>query len=260
MSFLNKYPASIPEYVRPAETDDLKATELFEEVDESSLSELVGHSKICKLGGHKSLSYTRDGVDYVYIIISGYVAIWLPSHLIHVGQSFLAWRGPGQIIGEMRSITDRTTEARITTCEHCEFIELRSDILTKIAEGTARIYRNVARLLTEKLYQERHRAEVIQISSAERKVAQTLLYLEQERSKTPPGNESREFGIPGIIHQDEIGAYIGAERETINRILRKFKTDNMINYTGNKHGCEITILDRERLVSIARKISVRRRH
>jgi CRP-like cAMP-binding protein len=104
----------------------------------------------------------------------------------------------------------------------------------------------VARLLTEKLYQERHRAEVIQLASAERKVAQTLLYLVQERSKKSPVNKSTVFGIPGIIHQDEIGAYIGAERETINRILRRFKIDKMINYTGNKHGCEITILDRHR--------------
>jgi hypothetical protein len=99
MSFLNKYPASIPEYVRPAETNDLKATELFEEVDESSLSALVGHSKICKLGGHKSLSYTRDGVDYVYIIISGYVAIWLPSHLIYVGQAFSHGAALGRSLG-----------------------------------------------------------------------------------------------------------------------------------------------------------------
>ena len=253
MSLHNKYPASSPEYVRLAEIDDLKSEQLFAEVNERSLSELIGHSRICKLGAHKSLSHTRDGVDYMYVIITGYVAIWLPSYLIHVGESFLAWRGPGQIVGEMRSITDKDTQARITTCENCEFIELRSDILTRVAETTPRIYRNVARLLTEKLYQERHRAEVIQLASAERKVAQTLLYLAQERSKKTPVNKSTVFSIPGIIHQDEIGAYIGAERETINRILRRFKISKMINYTGNKHGCEIIILDRQRLINVARK-------
>lgn len=259
MSLHNKYPASSLEYVRPAKVNDLKSKELFEEVDESSLSELIEDSKICKLSAHKSLSPTRDGVDYMYVIISGYVAIWLPSHLIHMGESFLAWRGPGQIIGEMRSIGDKPSEARITTCEPCEFIELRSDILTKVAEITPQIYRNVARLLMEKLHQERHRAEVIQLAPAERKVALALLYLVEERCKKASVNKSKVFGIPGTIQQDEIGAYIGAERETINRILRRFKTAKMITYTGNKHGCEITILDRKRLVNVARELSVRRR-
>ncbi|MDQ3802792.1 MAG: Crp/Fnr family transcriptional regulator [Acidobacteriota bacterium] len=259
MPLHTKYPASQPEYIRAATIDDLKSRELFEEIDESSLKALLEHSILCKLNAHKSLLATRDGVDYLYVITSGYVAIWLASRLIHMGENFLAWRGPEQIIGEMRSIGDKTSEARITTCEPCEFIELRSDALTSVAEVTPRIYRNVARLLMEKLHQERHRAEVIQITPAERKVAQTLLYLVEERCRKPPVYESKVCGIPGVIHQDEIGAYIGAERETINRILRRFKSDKMITYTGNKHGCEITVLDRKRLSHIARAPSIRRR-
>jgi CRP/FNR family cyclic AMP-dependent transcriptional regulator len=258
MPLHHKYPASKPEYVRPATVDDLKSKELFEEINGSSLRELVGHSMICRLNAHKSLSPTRDGADYIYVIISGYVAIWLTSRLIHMGENFLAWRGPEQIIGEMRSIGDKQSEARITTCEPCEFIELRSDVLTHVAEATPRVYRNVARLLMEKLHQERHRAEVIQITPAEKKVAQTLLYLAEERCRKVPPAKSNVFTIPGIIHQDEIGAYIGAERETINRILRKFKSDKSITYTGSKHGCEITILNRKALDNIAREPSARR--
>ncbi|HEY9405719.1 MAG TPA: Crp/Fnr family transcriptional regulator [Pyrinomonadaceae bacterium] len=258
MSFHLKYPTSSPEYVRPATIDDLKSKELFEEVNKSSLKELAAHSKICKLSAHKSLPPTREGVDYMYVIISGYVAIWLPSRLIHMGESFLAWRGPEQIIGEMKSIGDKPSEARITTCDPCEFIEFRSDVLTKMAEVTPRLYRNVARLLMEKLHQERHRAEVIQITPAQRKVAQTLLYLAEERCGKILPVKSNMFAIPGIIHQDEIGAYIGAERETINRILCNFKSIKMISYTSNKHGCEITIINRKGLDNIACKPSARR--
>lgn len=259
MSLHTIYPTSKPDYIRPVTIDDLKGKELFEEVNESSLTPLLEHSMLCKLNAHKSLSPTRDGIDYIYVIINGYVTIWLASRLIHMGENFLAWRGPEQIIGEMRSIGDKPSEARITTCEPCEFIELRSDVLTKVAEGTPQIYRNVARLLMEKLHQERHRAEVIQIAPAQRQVAQTLLYLVEERCKKSPVDKLKVCSIPGVIHQDEIGAYIGAERETINRILRRFKSDKMITYTGNKHGCEITILDRKRLVNFAREPSVRRR-
>ncbi len=258
MSLHNNFPASSPEYVRPATIDDFKSKELFEEVNENSLKYLLGHSMICRLNAHKNLSPTRDGLDYFYVIISGYVAIWLTSRLIHMGENFLAWRGPEQIIGEMRSIGDKTSEARITTCEPCEFIEIKSEILAEVAEATPRIYRNVARLLMEKLHQERHRAEVIQITTAQKKVAQTLLYLAEDRYRTILAAEWSALKIPGVIHQDEIGAYIGAERETINRILCKFKNHNLISYTSSRHGCEITILDRDNLNNIACAPSTRR--
>ncbi len=258
MSLRTKYAASSLEYLRPTTVDDLKSKELFEEVSERSLRNLLEYSRICRLNAHKSLSPTREGIDYIYVIISGYVAIWLASRLIHMGENFLAWRGPEQIIGEMRSIGDEPSEARITTCEPCEFIELRSDALTDVAEANALIYRNVARLLMEKLHQERHRAEVIQMTPTKKKVAQTLLYLAEERCRKTPPDKSNVFTIPGLIHQDEIGAYIGAERETINRILRKFKSDKMITYTSSKRGCEITILDRKELDDTACKLSARR--
>jgi CRP-like cAMP-binding protein len=253
-----KHPASTFEHVRHVTLDDLKSKELFVDVSERSLKELLGYSLICKLNAHKSLSTTRDGVDYLYVIISGYVAIWQVSHLIQTGENFLAWRGPEQIIGEMRSIGDKPSEARITTCEPCEFIELRSDALTRTAETTPHIYRNVARLLMEKLHQERHRAEVVQMAPAEKKAAQTLLYLASERRRKTSSTKLKKISIPGIIHQDEIAAYIGAERETINRILCKFRSRELIAYTSNRHGCKITILDRQGLDSIAREPSIRR--
>lgn len=258
MSLPTKYPVSIPEYVGPASMNDLIKKELFHGVNRGGLKSLLGHSNICRLGAGKNLLPTRDGKDYLYIINSGYVAIWLASSLIHNGENFLAWRGPEQIIGEMRSIGDEPTEARITTCEPCEFIEICSDALTDLAEVTPRIYRNVARLLMEKLHQERHRAEVIQMSTARQQVAQTLLYLAEERRRGSPPDKSNVFTIPGLIHQDEIGAYIGAERETTNRVLCKLRGDKTITYTSGRHGCEITILDRSALNNIVRKPSARR--
>lgn len=253
-----KYPVADPEYIGPATIDDLKSKELFAEVAANNMKEFLGHSMKCRLDAHKRLYPTRSGVDYMYIIVSGYVAIWLTSGLIHMGENFLAWRGPEQIIGEMQSIGNEPSEARITTCEPCEFIELRSDVLTDVADFTPRIYRNVARLLMEKMHHERHRSEVIQMSTSSKKVAQTLLYLAEERCKKTSPNETNHVRIPGILHQDEIGAYIGVERETTNRILCDFKRRYWIAYTKSKKGCEITILDRSNLEKFARATSPRR--
>jgi hypothetical protein len=90
-----------------------------------------------------------------------------------------------------------------------------------------------------------------------RKVAQTLLHLAQERCGEDQLNKINEVVIPGIIHQDEIGAYIGAERETVNRKLCEFKGKKYITYIKSKNGSEITILNQKGLRRSARE-SVKR--
>lgn len=247
MPIRSSKPGTTPEFVRHANIDDLKGRLLFEEVDEDSLRPLLEHSVICRLDADKELLPTRQEVDYLYIILSGYVAISLTSRLIHNGKNFLAWRGPEQIIGEMRSIGNEPAEAEITTCEPSEFIEIRSEALTRAADRTATIYRNIARLLMKKMYDERHRSEIIQMSPSERKVAQTLLHLAEERCGKDRFKQTNRMLIPGIIHQDEIGAYIGAERETTNRSLCQLKRKKIITYVKSRNGSPITILDRAKL-------------
>lgn len=246
-----------PQCVRSAMIEDLKGRELFEDVDEAALQSISVCSTICKLEAQERLHPTREAVDYLYVILSGYLTIWIPSRLIYMGDNFLAWRGPEQIIGEMRSIGDEPSDAKIIACEPCELIEIRSDAFTDVANGAPQIYRNIARLLLKKMYHERHRSEVIQMSPSNRKVAQTLLHLARERCLADQFNNA-VVEIPGIIHQDEVGAYVGVERETINRSLCTFKRKKIIHYVKSKNGSAITILNRGKLEKIALKLSPRR--
>jgi CRP-like cAMP-binding protein len=236
---------------RPATLKDFENIELFAEVGESSLRLLLGNSIICNLDAQERLFPTRNEVDYLYVIIMGYVGIWLTSSFDPTVENFLAWRGPGQIIGEMRVIGDARSEARITTCQPCTLIEVRSDTFTDVADGNARIYRNISRLLMKKMYQERHRSEVIQTSTAAQKIAKTLLHLAEERIGKRLRRSAEALVIPGLIIQDEIGAYIGVKRETVNRQLSELKRRNVITYKKSKKGSEITILNYERLLEIS---------
>jgi CRP/FNR family cyclic AMP-dependent transcriptional regulator len=237
--------------VRPARIEDLKGRELFEDVEEDALNAIVKDSIIRKLDARERLHLTRDQVTHVYIILSGYVAIWIISQFTNMEETFLAWRGPEQIIGEMRSIDAQPSDARIITCETCEFIEMRSDTFTDVANGSTRIYRNVARLLVKKMEHERCRSEIIRMSPSRRQVAQTLLHLAHERCGRDHLNKFNTIEIPGIIHQDEIGGYVGVERETINRHLSDLKKKNTISYVKSKKGSAITILNKEALEKVA---------
>lgn len=235
---------------RNATLTELVTTELFDGVAESYLKLLLESSRVFEIDAHQELLPTRDEVDYLYVILSGFVGIWMPSFFDPQRENFVAWRGPGQIVGEMRTIGDFPAITRISTCEPCTILELRSDTLTDIADSSPAVYRNISRLLIKKMRQDRHRLEVIRSPSSAKRTVQTLLYLALER-KTNDGLVLRIQKIPGLIMQDEIAAYIGSKRETVNRNLRKLRKQNLISYERNKNGSEITILDYQQLLNLA---------
>ncbi|MDQ3918592.1 MAG: Crp/Fnr family transcriptional regulator [Acidobacteriota bacterium] len=231
----------------PAAVDDLRGRELFEGVDPVALAAIAKHSAIRKLGGREQLHLIRDEVALVFVIVSGYVSIWANSQFTSEGETFLAWRGPGQIIGEMKAVADTPAEARVITCEPCEFIEMRSDNFTDVAGGSARIYRNLARLLVKKMEHERCRSEIIRMTPVRRQVAQTLLHLAHERCGRDGLGRLSQIDIPGVIHQDEVAGYVGVKRETVSRELSGLKKKNIIAYPKSTKGSEIKILDVEAL-------------
>lgn len=247
----NQNSISSPVDIRPATIDDLKCRELFRGVDSTALGEIAKHSRICTLHAQQRLYLTREQVDYIYIILSGYVVIWTLSQFTVEEETFLAWRGPEQIIGEMKAVAEAQPEPRIITCGTCDFIEMRSDKFMDVANGSVQIYRNLTRLLVKKMEHERCRSEIIRMSPAKRQVAQTLLHLAHERCGKDRLSNVNEIDIPGIIHQDEVAGYVGVERETINRNLSELKKENAITYFKSMKGSPIKILDKNALEQIA---------
>lgn len=248
---------SRPKEIRPATIDDLKPREIFEDVNDAALEGILKYSTICSLDSQKTLHPTialyptKQLVSYVYVILSGYVSIWSKSEFNHNEEIFLAWRGPEQIIGEMRSVGAGPTASKIVACEPCKLLEIRNDAFTDLAKSPTPLYRNIGRLLIEKMAHEQCRSEIIRIPSVGRQVAQTLLHLAHERTGHNQINESKQMKIPGILHQAEISGYIGVSRASVSRKLASLRTRNIIAYGKSKNGSAITILNREELKKIA---------
>lgn len=229
--------------------DDLKSRELFRGVQESALVEIAKRCSARRLNARDNLQVTRDEVDYIFVIRGGYVAIWMESQFTEGGETFIAWRGPEQVIGETKWVEDKPPHTNIIACDPCELIEMRRDDFEDAANISPVIYKNLVRLLVKKMEHERCRSEIIRLSRCERQVAQTLLHLAHERCGGAALGGNGKINIPGTVQQDEIAGYIGVKRETINRPLSNLKKQNIINYTA---GSPITILDLKSLEAIAR--------
>lgn len=240
-----------PTILRRATVGDLEETELFRDTTPFWLDHIAKDSAICKLPANVSLKCVRGGVDHLYIIVKGYVAIWRPSCFAPTEYGFLAWRGPGQPIGEMRVLGEPRLSTRIDSCDPCELIEIREDTFSEVLINQPIIYRNITKLLLKKMRYQGHRSEVIQMNSATGKVAQTLLHLTEERLEADA--LLHEIVIPGVIRQDQIAAYAGINRHTVSTELSNLKNAQIISHSGTKRGTKITILNRARLESIAKQ-------
>jgi len=242
-----------PLIITDVQIEQLQALQLFKDVKEEQLSRLQGSfiSRICHLPANETLWPKTGKGDDIYIILSGYVAIWIKSHFNPLEETFLAWRGPEQLIGEMKPKPATISLATVTTCDPCQFLQINNRRFVKLLEDNPIIYRNMAELLVKKIAAERERFEVIQARPARRQVAQALYYLAEERCgqvTASPGPKQ----IPGIINQDELAAYIGVRRETVNHALVELREGKVIWYPERSHhGEEITILDRVELTKIA---------
>lgn len=243
---------SEPRTIERATIDDLKQTELFQGVPDEAISQIVNASKIVSLNPTQSLFTMRQGVDYLYVIRRGYVSIWMPSSFYpKLEDVFLAWRGPQQIIGELRKPREEPSEITITTYEASEFIEIRLDAFRDLAKTVSLLYQNVAYMVLNKLWHEGRRSEVVQMNPAQRQVAQTLINLAEDRC-AGFSFAQLEHAIPGIIHQDELAGYAGITRKSVNDQFKKLRKKGLISHDGKKgsHSFHITIRNLHELQKI----------
>lgn len=235
-----------PEFIRAAHSNDLIATDLFKDVPAEAISEIVKASRIVGLKPNQSLYTARNGVDYLYVILKGYVSIWTPPAFDpKLEEVFLAWRGRQQIIGELRKRGDPVSDTIITTYEDCEFIEIRLDAFGDLAISLYLLYYNVASLVSKKMWYEGRRSEVVQMHPARRQIAQTLINLAEDRCSNFSFREL-EYAIPGIIHQDELAAYAGISRRQALKQMTSFRQEGIISYEERKSS-QIIIRDLHRL-------------
>jgi CRP-like cAMP-binding protein len=235
-----------PVVVGNAKFEDLKGTELFADVADEAIEKLRPHSFICRLEADKRFETSRGKTNYLYFIRSGFVAIWIPSCFDSKQKVFLAWRGPHQIIGELRQEGDEPSKTEIRTCDKCEFIEIPLREFFRVAKGEGLLYRNVANLLLRKVTNEAHRLEVVQMNSASRQVAQTLIHLAQDRCDDFSLETTTTITIPGTLIRTQMAAYAGIKRETFTRQLQALRGQNIISGYSI-----ITINDVQRLRNIA---------
>ena len=184
----------------------------------------------------------------LYIIESGQVRIFL---LGESGQEIsVNIYSPGDVFGELALLDGLPRSAGVVAMERTVTLTLHREDFLRHLETTPRMARSILEVLSRRLRYTTTYAESLALLDVYGRVAAKLLELadrygvqQEGADRLRPADKLRPTEIDLHLTQAELASWVGATRESVNKVLGTFRDQRLIEVQGQ----EITILDRRGL-------------
>lgn len=187
--------------------------------------------------GHE-LFHEKQGSDRVMLLLSGRVKI--ASESDGGRERVLAFRGPGEALGELSAIDGRSTSASVTAIEPIEALVLPAATFRSFLEHNPRVMFFLMQRLIGRLREaDRKRVEFGSTDTIGRVAARLVELSERYGKRTAEGVQ---IDLP--ITQEELASWVGSSREGVNKALHTLKGLHWIDI---ERRC-ITVLDADALI------------
>ncbi len=142
-------------YCTPETCATLLGLKLFKGLGESELLSLLAHAELIEC--YKGDYLIREGEqgNELFVLLNGQVAISMRTATI---SKVIQELGPGECFGEMSLIDCRSRSASVKALSNGKLLKLEGDQLSENPVISAKLYRNIAILLSQRL---RHANEIL---------------------------------------------------------------------------------------------------
>lgn len=122
--------------------------DLFRGLDQSELARMLAQAELmeCRAGDYPIREGEQD--HHLFVILSGKTGIYKRSLSV---QKLIKELGPGECFGEMSLIECRSRSASVKAVTHCRLLRLDGDQIMRFPELSSKLFRNIARLLSQRL-------------------------------------------------------------------------------------------------------------
>ncbi len=185
-----------------------------------------------------ALFHERQVSDRVMLLTEGRVKI---ASISEDGrESVLAFRGPGEVLGELSAIDGQPRSAGVTAVDPVEALVIPTADFRSFLERSPRAALWIlTRLITRLREADRKRAE-FGASDTIGRVAARLVELAADYGRQQPGGGVR-IDLP--ITQEELASWVGSSREGVNKALHTLRGLHWVETERRA----ITVLDMEAL-------------
>ena len=122
--------------------------DLFSGLDQPELMRMLAQAELveCRAGDYPIREGEQD--KHLFVILSGKVGIFKRSLGV---QKLIKELGPGECFGEMSLIECRSRSASVKAVNHCRLLRLDGDQIVRFPDLSSKLFRNIARLLSQRL-------------------------------------------------------------------------------------------------------------
>ncbi len=187
----------------------LRSTLLFGELDDDSMQQITNSSSERSLRRGDVLFSEEEAPDYVYVVVSGRIAI--ANRSADGRESVVALMEPGDLFGEMGLFDGSGRSAEARALEASTVLAVPYDPVKGLYQRKPEELWNVVKLLAGRL---RSMDEALADSvflDVTGRTAKRLLEL---------AGDNDEFVLP--ITQEELAGMVGASRERVNKAIASF--------------------------------------
>lgn len=217
--------------------DGLRRLPLFAKLSDPELEELGGRMRQKQFRRGDTIFRKDDDGTHLYVVLDGAVKIALPGEF---GQEALvAIARSGEYFGELALFDRSPRSATVIALEDTHAALLAADDFIAFLESHPLAVRTVLEALSRTVRRLSDRVEDLIFLDVPSRVAKYLLDLAQQN-----GGPDRELNLT----QDELAAFIGASRVSVNRVLGDLERRDLISIRRRR----IAILDPDRLAKEVR--------
>ena len=196
----------------------LRQNSLFSDLPEDALQEVAGFCRVRRFTDRQLIHARGDIPDGMFSIISGSVRATTSSD--EGKEALLAIMEPGAWFGES-SLFDGMPRAYHAHAQNdCELLFVPRSDIERLLDQRPQIYRNVVRLLCQRIRLSLVLLETNALLPLEGRLASRLLILAQ----------IEEHSISHELHvtQEDLSQMLGITRQSISRVLKLWETQGII--------------------------------
>lgn len=207
----------------------LSDIELFTSLNEKELQQIRTHLILREFRKSSVILHEEDTSDFMYIIIRGKAKI---SRTTREGkETVISMHGAGEFFGELSLIDGKTAPASVSAVEDSLVAIISKDHFYSLLYTQKKVLENLLKIFCSRLRESWRRIQMLNFNDAAQRIKMLLIMLsESHGTRTDTGTTLHIK----LIHQD-IADMTGLTRETVTRVLDKWKRSGEITIQKNKH-------------------------
>ena len=219
----------------------VKKIPLFQDVTAETSQKLAQGVELREMRRRQVVYLPGDPGKSVYFVNGGRVKV---SKVTRDGKELtLAYRGPGEIFGELALLDGGPREEMAEAMENAMVMEIELGAFEKIVQREGIIGYRLTKMMVQRRREIENKIEQLIFKDVNAKLAELLLRLAEEFGIS----DSRGTLVSLKITHQEMANLIGSTRETVSLTLSQFKRKGLIQTEGRK----VILSDAEGLRALA---------